>query len=37
MEILIGIIIGIILCRSNDKYKWFNNCCDKIMNKIKGN
>jgi len=22
MEIIIGIIIGIALCRSNDKYKW---------------
>jgi hypothetical protein len=22
MEIIIGIILGIVICRSNDKYKW---------------
>jgi len=22
MEIIIGIVIGICICRSNDKYKW---------------
>jgi len=36
MEIIIGIIIGIALCRSNDKYQWFSNCCKKIMKKVKG-
>jgi len=28
--------IGIVLCRSNDKYKWFSNCCKKVMKKVKG-
>ena len=36
MEIIIGIIIGIALCRSNDKYGWFTNCCNKIMKMKKG-
>jgi len=36
MEIIIGIIIGIVLCRTNDKYKWFDNCCKKVIKKVKG-
>jgi hypothetical protein len=36
MELIIGIIIGIGLCKSNDKYGWFDNCCNKIMKKFKG-
>jgi hypothetical protein len=28
MELIIGIVIGICICRSNDKYKW--------VSKIKG-
>jgi len=35
MEIIIGIIIGIVLCRLNDKYKWFSNCCKKVMKIVK--
>jgi len=36
MEYIIGIIIGIVLCRSNDKYKWFDKCCNKVMKIKKG-
>jgi len=36
MEIIIGIIIGVALCRLNDKYGWFDNCCKKVMKKFKG-
>jgi hypothetical protein len=36
MEYVIGIIIGIALCRSNDKYKWFDKCCNKVMKIKKG-
>jgi len=33
MEIIIGIIIGIALCRSNDKYKWVSKTKGKIWKK----
>jgi hypothetical protein len=36
MELIIGIIIGIALCRTNDKYQWFDNCCKKVVKKFKG-
>ena len=36
MEIIIGIIIGIALCRTNDKYKWFDNSWKKVIKKVKG-
>jgi hypothetical protein len=33
MEILIGFILGVIVCRSNDKYGWFNKIIKKIKSK----
>jgi hypothetical protein len=35
MEIIIGFVLGIIVCRSNDKYKWFDKIWKNITNKVK--